>query len=306
MTSLHGIFFKIGSVLVFIVMVSLIKVVADTMPPGQIVFFRSLFAMPVILLWLAPRGEILERLHTNKPWGHIGRGTVGVLAMGLTFAGLAYLPLPEVTAIGYAAPLLTVIFAAILLGERVGAFRLGAVILGLSGVLIVLSPRLSLSAEDFTEGEALGAILVLGGAVFAALAQVFVRKLVTTETTSAIVFWFSATAMALSLLSLPFGWVMPTLPHALVLILVGLLGGLAQVLLTTGFRWADASVVAPFDYVSILFALAIGYWVFAEVPTLTMLCGAALVVFAGMLIIWRERQLALDRARVVKAAPPNG
>jgi len=306
MTSLHGIFFKIGSVLVFIVMVSLIKVLADAMPPGQIVFFRSLFAMPVILLWLAPRGEIRERLHTNMPWGHFGRAIVGVLAMGLTFAGLAYLPLPEVTAIGYAAPLLTVIFAAVLLGERVGAYRLGAVILGLSGVLIVLSPRLSLSAEDFTQGETLGAALVLGGAVFAALAQVFVRKLMTTETTSAIVFWFSATAMALSLLSLPFGWVMPTPSQALILVLVGLLGGLAQVLLTTGFRWADASVVAPFDYVSILFALAIGYWVFAEVPTFTMLCGAALVVFAGMLIIWRERQLALARAQLLKVPPPNG
>lgn len=305
MTSLHGIFFKIGAVLVFIVMVSLIKVLADTMPPGQIVFFRSLFAMPVILLWLAPRGEIREMLHTNMPWGHVGRGTVGVLAMGLTFAGLAYLPLPEVTAIGYAAPLLTVIFAAFLLGERVGAYRLGAVILGLFGVLIVLSPRLSLNAEDFTEGETLGAALVLSGAVFAALAQVFVRKLVATETTSAIVFWFSATAMGLSLLSLPFGWVIPTPTEALLVVLVGLLGGFAQILLTTGFRWADASVIAPFDYVSILFAMAIGYWVFSEVPTLTMIGGATLVVFAGMLIIWRERQLAIARAQLLKAAPPN-
>jgi drug/metabolite transporter (DMT)-like permease len=305
MTPLRGILLKVASVMVFIVMASLIKVTAESVPPGQAVFFRSLFAIPVILVWLMMRGEMREGLRARAPMGHVWRGVVGVTAMGLGFAGLRYLPLPEVTAIGYAAPILTVIFAAMFLGEKVGPFRLGAVALGMTGVLIVLSPRLSVDGA-ITEAQTLGALLVLGGAVFAALAQVFIRKLVATESTSAIVFWFSVTSSALALITLPFGWVVPTIQQAALLVLAGLLGGLGQILLTSSYRWADASVVAPFEYVSILFALAIGYWIFAEVPTPTMLGGASLVVAAGILIIWRERKLGLERARQRKAMTPQG
>jgi drug/metabolite transporter (DMT)-like permease len=181
------------------------------------------------------------------------------------------------------------------------------VALGLTGVLIVLSPRLTiLSGEASGHREAFGAMLVLGGAVFAALAQVFVRKLVMTENTSAIVFWFSLTATLLSLTTLPFGWVIPTGIEAATLVGGGLLGGVGQILLTSSYREADASLVAPFDYASMLFALLIGYFVFAEVPTWTMLLGAAIVITAGILIIWRERKLGLERAKGRKAMTPQG
>ena len=149
-------------------------------------------------------------------------------------------------------------------------------------------------------------MLVLGGAIFAALAQVFVRKLVVSENTSAIVFWFSLTATVLSVATLPFGWVIPTGIEAATLVAAGLMGGVGQILLTSSYREADASLVAPFDYASMLFALLIGYFVFAEVPSLTMLFGAALVIAAGILIIWRERRLGLERARGRKAMTPQG
>jgi drug/metabolite transporter (DMT)-like permease len=303
---LRGIALKLASVLVFIVMAALIKATATHVPAGQAVFFRSLFAIPVIVAWLAWRKELGTGLKTANPMGHLWRGIVGTLAMGLGFAGLGYLPLPEVTAIGYAAPLLTVVFAAMFLGEQVRLFRISAVALGLTGVLIVLAPRLSLDPETASIAEAFGAMLVLGGAVFAALAQVFVRKLVQTEATAAIVFYFSLTATALSLVTLPFGWVWPTPGEAAILIGAGLLGGLGQILLTSSYREADASLVAPFDYASMLFALAIGYFVFAEVPTWPMLGGATLIVTAGILIIWRERKLGLERARQRKAMTPQG
>jgi drug/metabolite transporter (DMT)-like permease len=303
---LRGIAFKVASVLVFIVMASLIKSTSGHIPAGQSVFFRSFFAMPVIFAWLAWRHELGTGLKTANPLGHVWRGVVGTMAMGLGFAGLGYLPLPEVTAIGYAAPLLTVVFAAMFLGEEVRAFRISAVILGMIGVLIVLAPRLSLTPGTAGVAEALGAMLVLGGAVFAALAQVFVRKLVNTEQTSAIVFWFSVTATLLSLVTLPFGWVWPTAGEAAILVGAGLLGGLGQILLTSSYREADASLVAPFDYASMIFALGIGYFVFAEVPTVPMLAGAALIVTAGILIIWRERKLGLERARQRKAMTPQG
>jgi drug/metabolite transporter (DMT)-like permease len=278
-------------------------------PPGEVVFFRSFFALPVILVWLTLRREMPAGLRTQNPLGHLWRGFAGTMAMGLGFAGLALLPLPEVTAIGYAAPLLTVVFAAMFLGEQVRAFRLIAVVVGLAGVLIVLSPRLgAFGSESDAEGvrATLGAIVVLGGAVFNALAQVFVRKLVGTERTSTIVLYFSLTASGLALLTLPFGWVVPDPGDAALLILAGLLGGVGQIFLTASYREADASVVAPFEYVSILFALAIGFAVFDEVPTPTMLAGAGIVIAAGIAIIWRERQLGIERARQRQAMTPQG
>lgn len=305
MRPMRGILFKVASVVTFILMAALIKSVADRVPPGEVVFFRSFFAIPVILVWLGLRKELALGVGTKNPLGHFWRGLIGTSAMGLGFAGLAFLPLPEVTAIGYAAPLLTVIFAAMFLGEVVRGFRITAVALGLVGVLIVLSPRLTV-AEGSSHAEAFGAMLVLGGAVFAALAQIFVRKLVATERTATIVFWFSCSAARLALLTLPFGWVMPSATEAAILITAGLLGGVGQIFLTSSYREADASVVAPFEYVSILFALVIGYAVFDEMPTLTMLGGATLVVIAGILIIWRERQLGLERARQRKAMTPQG
>ena len=307
MRPLRGIGLKLGSVLVFIVMSAMIKTTAAHVPAGQAVFFRSALAIPVIVVWLALRGDLKTGFTAKNPVGHVWRGLMGTLAMGLGFAGLGYLPLPEVTAIGYAAPLLVVIFAAMFLGEEVRLFRLASVALGLTGVLIVLSPRLTvLTGEAAGHREAFGAMLVLGGAIFAALAQVFVRKLVTTENTSAIVFWFSLTATVLSLATLPFGWVIPTAYEAAILVGAGLLGGVGQILLTSSYREADASLVAPFDYASMLFALLIGYFVFAEVPTWTMLFGASLVIGAGILIIWRERRLGLERARGRKAMTPQG
>ena len=248
MRPLRGIAYKVVSVIVFITMASLIKATAPDVPSGEAVFFRSFFAMPVIVLWLAYRRELATGFRATNPLGHVWRGLVGTIAMGLGFAGLGYLPLPEVTAIGYTAPLLTVIFAAMFLGEQVRAFRISAVALGLVGVLIVVWPRLSLTSGDHLgQAEAFGAILVLGGAVFAALAQVFVRKLVMTEKTPAIVFYFSLTATILSLATLPFGWVIPTPTQAALLIGAGLLGGVGQIFLTSSYREADASLVAPFD-----------------------------------------------------------
>ena len=306
MRPMRGILYKLCSVVCFILMASMIKVTADHVPPGQTVFFRSFFAMPVTLIWLGILGDLRHGLKISAPMGHVWRGVLGTLAMGLGFAGLGYLPLPEVTAIGYTAPLLVVVFGAMFLGEDVRLFRISAVVLGMIGVLIVLSPRLTVMPGTGDSAATLGAMLVLGGAVFAALAQVLVRKLVLVEKTSAIVFYFSLTATVLSLVTLPFGWVVPTKVEAALLVMTGLLGGVGQILLTASYREADVSVVAPFDYASMLFALAIGYWVFDEVPTQTMLIGAAIVVTAGVLIILRERKLGLERAKQRRAMSPQG
>lgn len=307
MNPLFGISLKVCSVVVFMAMAALIKATDGTVPAGQVVFFRSLFAIPIIVAWLLLRGQLREGLHTRNPLGHVWRGLCGTTAMGLGFAALALLPLPEVTAIGYAAPLLTVVFAAMFLGEEVRIFRIATVAMGLVGVLIILSPRLSGASDgSIDNGEAFGAMLVLTGAVFSALAQVFVRKLVTAEKVTAIVFYFSLTATGISLITLPFGWVLPDARTAATLIAAGLLGGVGQVLLTSSYRYAHASVVAPFEYASMVLALLVGYFIFDEAPTLVVLAGAAIVVSAGILIIWRERQLGLERARQRQSMTPQG
>lgn len=306
MQPLRGIGLKLLSIAVFAAMAALIKATSDTIPPGQAVFFRSFFAIPVILVWLAAQGHLHDGLRVQDPFGHLWRGVVGAGAMGMGFAGLGLLPFSEVTALGYAAPLLTVIFAAMFLGERVRLFRLSAVAMGLVGVLIVLSPRLSVDAGVADPRQQLGAMVVLIGAVLTALAQVFVRKLVQTEGTAAIVFWFSVTCSVLALVTLPFGWVVPDLVVLGMLVVTGFLGGLGQILLTSSYRHADASVIAPFEYASMLLALGIGFFLFDEVPTPIMLFGATIIIAAGVLIIWRERQLGLERARQRKAMTPQG
>ncbi|MFB9222814.1 DMT family transporter [Paracoccus cavernae] len=301
-----GIVLKLLSVVVFTVMAALIKLTSDAAPPGEQVFFRSFFAIPVILIWLVWRRELGTGLRTKRPINHFYRGFIGTTAMGLNFAALGLLPFPEVTALGYAAPLLTVIFAAMFLGEDVRAFRLIAVLTGLVGVVIVLLPRFDTTSEGLSTAQTLGAVLALSGAACSALAQIFIRKLVMEERTSVIVFWFSVTSSLLALTTLPFGWTMPQGWTLVLMISTGILGGIGQILLTSSYRFAPASVVAPFEYASVILALGIGYVSFGEHPTVTMLIGSAIVIGAGIAIILRERQLGIERTRQRKAMTPQG
>lgn len=305
---------KLSAVFLFMVMASIIKVVSDDVPPGQAVFFRSLFAIPVIALWLAQKGQLRDGLIPSNLMGHVWRGLFGTTAMGLTFAGLGLLPLPEVTAIGYATPVFAVLFAALFLGERIRLIRITAVGLGLFGVAIVIAPRLSVDADALSLAATIGAFMVLTASILRAMVQIHVRRLVQTDSTAAIVFYFSATASVLALASAPLGWVfpipdlqwvVPSWPVAGLLITAGIIGGVAQIMITSAYRFAGASMLAPFDYASMIFAMLIGYVAFAEVPTGPILLGSAFVIGGGCLIIWRERQLGLDRSKAKSNQSPN-
>lgn len=297
---------KLVAVFLFIVMAAMIKQATQDVPAGQAVFFRSIFAMPIIVAWIWYQGELRAALVTQNVTGHVWRGLFGTSAMALTFAGLGLLPLPEVTAIGYATPIFTVVLAALLLGERIRLIRISAVAMGLFGVLIVIWPRLSIEANSLGAAGTIGALMVLAAALLRSLVQIHIRNLVRTEHTAAIVFYFSLTATALSLLSLPFGWVVPKVVDLSLLIGAGLLGGIAQIMVTSSYRFGAASMLAPFDYASLIFAALIGFVIFDEVPTLTMWIGAALVVLGGILIIWRERQLGKERRRVRAVSDTRG
>ncbi len=302
MRPLYAITLKLTSVVLFITMASLVKVASEHVPVGQAVFARSFFALPIVVGFLWVQGHLHDGLRTARPFAHFWRGLVGTSAMLTGFASLALLPLPEASAIGYAAPILTVIFAAMFLGERLRAFRLTVVGIGLVGVLIVSVPNFTVTAASAT--LALGAAFGLVSATLRAGAIVTVRALVRTETTAAIVFYFSTISAFLGFLTLfiglfvpEWGWVMPTWQAGIALVFAGLAGGVGQLLVTTSYRHAEMAVLAPFDYTSMIFAVIIGYAFFDELPTAYTWIGTPIVILAGLLIIYRERQLGLARQK---------
>jgi drug/metabolite transporter (DMT)-like permease len=302
---LRGIVLKVVSVCFFVVMAALLKA-TQTIPAGELVFFRCFFAILPVVAWLVWRGQLRAALYTRNPLGHVVRALVGASSMGLGFFALTRLPLPEATAIGYAAPLLIVVFSALLLKERVHVFRWTAVTVGLVGVIIILWPRLTLlsGGQAIGDSEAMGAIAAFGAAVFTAFALMQVRKLTQTERTEAIVIYFFISASVLSLATIPFGWAMPTPEQAALLIGAGFAGGFGQLLMTSSYRYADMSVIAPFEYVSLLLTLVIGFAVFGEVPTLSMIIGAVIIMLSGIAVILREHYLGLDRTKAREANTP--
>ena len=304
MQQIHGIGLKIGAIALFTVMFALVKALSDTIPAGQAVFFRSAFAIPVLFAWLMMQGELTGAVTVKSKRAHVWRGFVGTAAMGLNFMAAGFLPLPEITAIGFTTPLLIVVFASVMLGERVGAYRISAVLVGLIGVLIIVEPRLTFGEMDPTQDVMmLGVILAISAAACAALAQIQIRKMVQVERTSAIIFYFCITASLFSLSTVG-TWVWPNLSQFLILILIGILGGVGQIMLTTAYRYAPASVIAPFDYTAMIFALGIGYFAFTELPSAQMILGAGIVIAAGVFVILREARLGLRRGQARRAKPP--
>ena len=164
-----------------------------------------------------------------------------------------------------------------------------------------------MSAPETSERPPLrDVLLVLGATLARGFVQIHIRRMVQSEHTAAIVFYFSLTASGLSLLTLPFGWVLPDVATLSMLIGAGLVGGVAQILVTSSYRFAPASMLAPYDYVSMLFAIVIGYFWFDEWPTLVMLSGAVLVIAGNALVIWRESRLGVQRGKAKPMIDPKG
>ncbi|MEM6461252.1 MAG: DMT family transporter [Pseudomonadota bacterium] len=305
--ALTGIALKVGSVVIFVAMASCIKAGGEGVPPGQIVFLRSLPAMIPVLAFLAARRQLHTAFHTRHSLSHLWRGLVGVSAMACGFYAITHLPLPDAIALGYAKPLAMVILAALFLGEAVRLYRWSAVLVGLVGVMIISWPLLSLFDGDFWHNtRALGVVAALISAVLAAFAMVLVRRLVATERTPTIVLYFSLSATVISLATLPFGWVLIDWTQLVLLVCAGLLGGIAQIMLTQSYRHADVSTIAPFEYTSIIFGIALGYFLFGDTPQWSMLIGTAIVAAAGLFIIMREHRLGLERRSARRFTTPEG
>jgi drug/metabolite transporter (DMT)-like permease len=312
---LRGIGLKIGATFAFALMSALVKLAAPLFPVSEIVFFRSIFAMFTLAAWLVWRGEWPRALRTTRPFGHVGRSLAGSGGMFSGFAALSLLPLADATAFTFATPLMVVPLAALVLGEVVSVARAAAVAAGFAGVLVMLSGHLGESAHA---SSGLGAAIALTGAGCAAIAMIQTRRLTRSEATGAIVFYFSlvTTLVSLAILALAALWpdgtgfgafaaaqrfVVPSALEFLALAAIGVLGGCGQILMTHCYRYADASIIAPFDYVAMMWAVTLGYLIFAETPTTSVLVGAAIVVSAGVAMLAREHQARRLRHAAQKA-----
>ena len=292
--------FKLISALLFAAMSALVRKLGDVAPVGQMVFFRSAFAiLPVVVIY-ALRGELASAVYTRRPLGQLGRGLLSVFGMFTNFSALTRLPLADATAISFASPLFTVALAAVILKERVRIYRWSAVLVGFAGVIVMLVPHFDIghyATAGAAATAAIGSLFALSSAVCNAGTVIQTRRLVQSETTPSIVFYFSVVCAIAGALTLPFAWHTPTGSELAALISLGVLGGIAHIFLTESYRHATASVVAPFDYTSMLWALMLGYWMFGELPSALVYFGGAIVAGAGLFVIWRERQLGLKRAR---------
>ncbi len=289
---LRGIALKIAATFVFVGMGVSVRLISDHVPIGQIVFSRAFFALIPLLLWVFWNGAVREALAVTSFSAHVKRGITGIASMFTGFAGLTMIPLADSVAINYAVPLITVPLAAFVLKEQVRMYRWSAVAIGFVGVIITLSPHLG-----GTHGptQMAGASLTLASAIFTAFAMIEIRKMVETETTAAIVFYFMIICAVMALLSLPFGWVWPTPYQAAILVCVGVLGGLGQILMTASYRYADASLIAPFDYISMVWASIFGYVLFGDWPVREVWIGVSIVIASGLFVVYREHVLGRRR-----------
>src|SRR5262245_32583491 len=305
MNVIKAILLKLASAFLFAVMVVLVRYLGDRYPVGQVVFYRSAFAIVPVVIIYAWRGELEAAIRIGRPFGHLGRGITAVGAMFCNFSALARLPVVDATAISFVSPLFTVALSALVLKERVRIYRWSAVIVGFSGVLVMLAPYLDVGRSAASGEGAIGAMFGIFGALFAAASVIQTRALTKSESTSSIVLYFSLICMLAGLATWPLGWIRPNWLELTALIVIGICGGLAHLLLTESYRLAPASLIAPFDYTSMLWALILGYLVFGEVPSALVFAGAAIIAAAGLFVIWRERQLGLQRARAAEG-PPTG
>jgi len=277
-----------ASVAFFAVMDALVKDLGARYPTMQVVFFRSLFAFVPILFLILHSGS-LKALKVNSIGGHLLRSLVGVAAMFCFFHAYVRMPLADVVAISFAAPVFVVALSVPLLGEKVGPRRWSAVLVGFIGVLIMIRPDGGLLTSV--------ALVPLIGTLFFALAMIVLRRLGRTETSASVAFTFTLSCTVVSGLALPFVWVAPDLVDLLALIAVGLLGGVGQILMTAAFKHGDVAVIAPFEYSAMIWATLLGFVFWGEVPGLNIWIGVAIVMASGLFILFREANLRLPRGR---------
>ncbi|MBN8413020.1 DMT family transporter [Halomonas denitrificans] len=291
---LAGIVLRIGSGLLFAAMLICVKWVSDDVPLGQVVFFRSAFALLPIVVFLAWRHEFPKGLATRRPGGHLLRSSLGAASMFATFAALARLPVAEATLLAQLAPVLMAIGGVVMLGERFTLPRALALMLAVAGVAVLVVPDIG---DSHKAGQLSGYALGVLGASLTAAALVTVRRISRTEGAGAIAFYFVLACTLAGLATWPLGWVALPTETLTLLILSGLFGGAAHICMTLALRFAEVSRLAPFEYIALIWPVLADVWLFGQplssgflLALPLMLGGAALAAMEGRRLGFRRRR----------------
>ncbi len=289
---LAGITLRLLSGILFTAMMVCVKAVSTAAPLGQTVFFRSAFALLPIVLFLAWRREFPAGLATRRPGGHLLRSGLGAAAMFASFAALALLPVAEATLLAQLTPVMMALGGVLLLGERLTAHRAGALLLALTGVAVLALPALG-AGEASAMGYALGVL----SALLSAGALLTVRRISRTETAGAIAFYFILVSALAGLATWPLGWAALTGPELGLLVLSGLFGGAAHICMTLALRYAEASRLAPFEYLALIWPVLADLAIFGLAPSSgfllalpLVLAGAGLAALEGRRLRWPLRR----------------
>lgn len=273
-----------------------VKWLAAAYPVTELLFFRNLFGL-VPCLWLVAQAGGTATLRTTRWDLHLTRGVLGVTSLGLFFWSLDLMPMADAQALSFAAPLFLTALSVPLLGEKVGPWRWGAVLVGFAGVVLAAMP-----GRDAGALNGLGALVGIGSALLFALAMLSIRRMARTEASAAITFYYTAICAAVTAPFVLVDWVVPSVADLGALAAAGLAGGLGQYCLTRAFALAPASATAPFNYTAMIWAMLFGYVFWGEVPGTALLAGTALVVASGLVILWRERRRPSVTAPATQAA----
>jgi drug/metabolite transporter (DMT)-like permease len=283
---MFGVLLKLLAVVLLSAMAAGVKYLGPEVPVGQTIFVRSLVAVATVVLIAWSCGQ-MHLLKTGNWQSHALRSTSGALAMFLWFVALGMAPIADVTAVTYMAPIFLTLLATFILGERFRMYRWTAVAIGCTGAVIMIYPYLSPSGS-----HSLGIALALASALLTAIAMMFLRSMSRMEHTITITFYFSLTTLAGAALTMLWGWPVLNARQWVLIGLIAALGTGAQLLQTAAYRYAEASIIAPLEYSSMISIVLFGYFLFGEVPGPSIWVGAPLVMLAGLLILWR-----VNRAR---------
>ena len=266
------------SVCTFSVMDLLVKWSSDY-PTGEVLFFRGFFGL-LPTYFLIPKNKLKTFYITERSKEHLFRCLMGLMALIAIVIALRELPLAVVVSLSYAAPLFITVLSIFLLSEKVGVFRWLAVLIGFVGVIII--------AEPGFKGMNYLYFLPLIFCIGMAFVTITIRKLSTTEPIWLISIFFTITILIAGLATIPMGWIMPNFQDFILLALIGVTGGSANLFLTQSYKLSEVSLVAPLKYLALIFAIIFGYLIWNEIPTVKTLIGASLVVLASLIIFRRE------------------
>ncbi len=286
-----GFLYMFLSIIGFSLMDVIVKWSVDY-PVGQVLFFRGFFGI-IFYFFIIPRERLHDFYKTKRPGLHSLRCIAGLIAIIAIFIALRKLPLATVVSISFAAPIFTTIFSIFLLSEKVGIYRWLAVLVGFIGILIITEPGIS----NLNIYYIFPIIFCLGLSYVA----ITLRQLSTTEPVWLISLFFSIAITFLSFLTLPFGWVMPSFNHFLILSLVGIFGGVSNLWLSQSYKYSEVSLVTPLKYLTLVFAIIFGYFIWDEIPTIKTLIGALLVIVSTLIIFRRE----IHKKKIITSRPIN-